>query len=452
MGCSPYSQNLMILRSKLWLSLTQTLCLHINKKPSLIFNFISSHTEVFLFSIHQYLNVMTTKTGIIAALMTFIGFFIQAETNEHSLNNTKAYLLTDSPTNTKAITPTAHRSNSHMIKVALLLDTSNSMDGLIDQAKAQLWELVNELSYAKCSDDAKPGLQIALYEYGNDRLNAREGYIRQVLAFSNDLDEISKQLFKLTTNGGNEYCGKVIQTSLNQLDWGKDKNDLNLIFIAGNEPFDQGPTRYQDAATNACEQDVTINTIFCGDYNQGMQTHWKSGADLSHGDYIAINHDKHTVHIPSPYDDAILKKNKALNKTYVTYGRQGRAKQQEQITQDLNASSYGNANEVKRTISKSSHFYKNKSWDLVDAAEDDDFEYDQISNLPKELENKSPEEVKAYVDKKRTERIQIQEEIAALNKKRLAYIAKQSTDEDNELRNAMIKAIKKQAERKSYQW
>ena len=29
------------------------------------------------------------------------------------------------------------------IKVALLLDTSNSMDGLIDQAKAQLWDIVN---------------------------------------------------------------------------------------------------------------------------------------------------------------------------------------------------------------------------------------------------------------------------------------------------------------------
>ena len=28
--------------------------------------------------------------------------------------------------------------NKHFIKVALLLDTSNSMDGLIDQAKAQL--------------------------------------------------------------------------------------------------------------------------------------------------------------------------------------------------------------------------------------------------------------------------------------------------------------------------
>ena len=30
------------------------------------------------------------------------------------------------------------------IQIALLLDTSNSMDGLIDQAKSQLWSVVNE--------------------------------------------------------------------------------------------------------------------------------------------------------------------------------------------------------------------------------------------------------------------------------------------------------------------
>ena len=35
------------------------------------------------------------------------------------------------------------------IQLALLLDTSNSMDGLIDQAKSQLWKIVNELATTK---------------------------------------------------------------------------------------------------------------------------------------------------------------------------------------------------------------------------------------------------------------------------------------------------------------
>jgi hypothetical protein len=40
----------------------------------------------------------------------------------------------------KTVIGTNSKSEKPEIKVALLLDTSNSMDGLIDQAKAQLWE------------------------------------------------------------------------------------------------------------------------------------------------------------------------------------------------------------------------------------------------------------------------------------------------------------------------
>ncbi|RPI65426.1 MAG: hypothetical protein EHM44_00590, partial [Ignavibacteriales bacterium] len=37
-------------------------------------------------------------------------------------------------------------TKNNSIQLALLLDTSNSMDGLIDQAKSQLWKIVNELA------------------------------------------------------------------------------------------------------------------------------------------------------------------------------------------------------------------------------------------------------------------------------------------------------------------
>ena len=32
------------------------------------------------------------------------------------------------------------------VQVAILFDTSNSMDGLIDQAKTRIWSIINELS------------------------------------------------------------------------------------------------------------------------------------------------------------------------------------------------------------------------------------------------------------------------------------------------------------------
>lgn len=346
-----------------------------------------------------------------------------------------------------------HHPNKQFIKVALLLDTSNSMDGLIDQAKAQLWEIVNELSYARCENE-RPNLQIALYEYGNDGLNPEKGYIRQVLSFSEDLDEIAKELFSLTTNGGSEYCGQVIQTSLNQLKWGKNPDDLKLVFIAGNEPFTQGRVSYRSATTNANEKDVTVNTIFCGNYQEGINTYWKDGADRTNGDYMAIDHNRATVHIVSPYDDAILILNTKLNKTYVSYGQQGREKKALQEEQDTNAEGYSSANAVSRTVSKSSHLYKNSSWDLVDAVEMEEVVVEDLDDnmLPEELKGKSAKEIKAYVDQKKEAREAIKKEIQLLNEKRRKFVAEKQEESNNGLENAMIKAIKTQAKKKNYNW
>ncbi len=190
------------------------------------------------------------------------------------------------------------------IKLALLLDTSGSMDGLIDQAKSQLWTIVNELAAAKCGNE-KPEVQIALYEYGNDGLPASEGYIRLVTPLTNDLDKLSGDLFGLKTNGGSEFCGHVIQTACRQLDWSADGGDLQIIFIAGNEPFTQGTINYQIACAEAKRKNIVVNTIFCGDFQEGINTSWKSGADLTQGTYASIEQNSKTVFIPSPYDDKI---------------------------------------------------------------------------------------------------------------------------------------------------
>ncbi len=344
---------------------------------------------------------------------------------------------------------------SNTVKIALLLDTSNSMDGLINQAKAQLWDIVNKFTHAKCGSDAGPNLQIALYQYGNDYLSSREGYIQQVLDFSGDLDEISEKLFSLTTNGGEEYCGEVIQTSLQQLDWGKNTDNLKLIFIAGNEPFTQGKLDYKDAVTNAKEKDVVVNTIFCGNYEQGITTGWKNGAKLSGGEYIAIDHNRQVVHIDTPYDKLIIKLNSKLNKTYISYGAMGAAKMNMQSVQDSNAMEMEEVVAVKRAVSKSSRLYSNSSWDLVDASDDKNFDVAKIekSELPKELKGKSDSEITFYIDLKKSDRVKIQKEIQELNKKREAFISEnQKEGSKGELENAMIEAIQRQAKLKNYTW
>lgn len=358
------------------------------------------------------------------------------------------------PLTTKMV-PIVKKSSGQTVKIALLLDTSNSMDGLIDQAKAQLWDVVNKFAYVKCGDRSRPQLRIAIYEYGNDHLSAQEGHIRQVIGFSDDLDEISEKLFSLTTNGGEEFCGQVIQTSLDQLEWGKNEDDLKMIFIAGNEPFDQGRMDYKTAGGNAKEKDVIVNTIFCGDYGQGIATNWKDGALLTGGEYMAIDHNKHLVQISTPYDDIIIKLNSRLNGTYISYGYLGEAKLNQQHEQDSNAETLDEVVMVKRAVSKSSRLYANAQWDLVDASTQKDFKLEKInkSDLPKELRSKTDAELKDYIETKKTERAEIQKEIRELNKKRETFLSqKQENSTSGELENAMLTTIKKQALKKNYNW
>jgi hypothetical protein len=345
-------------------------------------------------------------------------------------------------------------NDNNTVKIALLLDTSNSMDGLINQAKAQLWDIVNQFSYAKCGNGHRPNLEIALYQYGNDGLSSREGYIQQVIGFSTDLDEISEKLFSLNTNGGEEYCGEVIQTSLRQLDWGKNPDNLKMIFIAGNEPFTQGKLNYKDAVINAKEKEVIVNTIFCGDYQQGINTEWKKGATLTGGEYMAINHNKKIVHISTPYDDIIIKLNSKLNSTYISYGAMGSKKLELQSRQDNNAMELEEAVAVQRAVSKSSAMYKNSTWDLIDASEDDEFDVSALKKeeLPGTLRDKSKTELTAFINAKKEERKRVQEEIQELNVKREIYIKAHAPEEKGELESAMLNAIKRQASGKNFKW
>lgn len=340
--------------------------------------------------------------------------------------------------------------------LALLLDTSNSMDGLIDQAKSQLWKIVNQLAEAKCSDGSQPNIKIALYEYGNDNLSAYEGYIRQVSGLTDDLDVISEKLFALRTNGGSEFCGQVIQTSLAQLPWSASEADLKMIFIAGNEPFTQGGVPYREACSFAKGKGVVVNTIFCGDYNEGVQTDWKSGSDITGGTYMSIQQDRKTVYIPTPYDEKIDAMNDRLNNTYVYYGASGSSKKELQLSQDKNAEQYSRSNKVERAVSKSSHAYKNSTWDLVDAIKDNEKVLDETNSddLPEEIRSMNTEQRKVYIKEKSEERKKVQLEIQSLNKKRQEYIEANTPKDGKEamLDEAMINAVKQQAKSKNLVW
>lgn len=339
------------------------------------------------------------------------------------------------------------------IQVALLLDTSSSMDGLIDQAKSRLWNIVNTLTTLKY-DGKSPDIEIALYEYGNDGLSEKSNYIRQITPLSTDLDLISEKLFALSTNGGNEYCGAVIQDATEQLKWAKENKSMKLIYIAGNEGFNQGKINYKEAISNALKHDIYVNTIFCGNKAEGINIHWKDGADYGKGKYFNIDSNQAVQYIATPYDDEISKCDEKINKTYINYGSKGHEKKRNQVMQDQNAKKVSNANYTDRAVSKSKAVYKNESWDLVDKVKDDKSAISKIKKeeLPTELQSKSTAELQKIVEEKTKERETIQKEIGVLAKKRQEYIDAESkkTKKQDDLGNTINSSIIAFAKVKGY--
>jgi hypothetical protein len=342
------------------------------------------------------------------------------------------------------------------VQLAILLDTSNSMDGLIEQAKTQLWRIVNTFIDAK-QNGRVPFVEVALYEYGNSGLAPRDYWIRQVQPLTRDLDKISEELFALRTNGGQEFCGAVIKRATGDLEWDPSPDVYKAVFIAGNEPFTQGPVDASESCRGAIAKGVIVNTIHCGDEATGIAGGWKEGAVLADGSFLIIDSNKAVVHIEAPQDAEIVRLNEELNKTYLAYGREGQAGAANQVAQDANAMAKAEAGAaVQRAVAKASVNYSNARWDLVDARDRKDFDWADVrdEDLPEELRALSNDERDAKIAAMREQREKIQAEIATLNKQREQFVAdklKEAGEGAEDTLDAVVtRTVREQAVKKGY--
>lgn len=355
----------------------------------------------------------------------------------------------------KSTETTTPKNANPKIQVAILLDVSGSMDGLIEQAKAQLWNMVNTLGKAKCTGDVSPQIEIALYEYGRTTNDIKAGYVKQINGFINDMDSLSENLFSLRTNGGDEYCGQVIYTSLQDLQWDASPDNYKVIFIAGNEDFLQGNLHYTKACTEAKNKGVIVNTIYCGDKAQGIREHWNLVGECGTGSFTHIDQNAREEEIPTPYDSLLITLNGNLNSTYVAYGYTGATSAAKQATMDTKNAQASKKQQMARIKTKAnSKVYDNASWDLIDAENKGKLE-EVIADrnaLPDSLKNKTKEEIKIIVQEKARQRSAVNEKINELTAKRELFIIEErkknaAAKQENTLETEVEKIIKEQARR-----
>ena len=346
------------------------------------------------------------------------------------------------------------KSEQPVVQIAILLDNSGSMSGLIAQAKTQLWNIVNEFISAK-QDGKAPRVQVALLEYGMNKHNEK-GYIECLSPLTDDLDKLSEQLFSISSkdSGGEEYCGWVIRDAVEKLEWDNSPKTYKAIFIAGNEPFTQGSVKYTAACKAAISKGIIVNTIHCGPESDGISGMWKDAAAMSDGRFLIINHNAQVAAIPAPQDKDIAELNTKLNTTYVAYGAKGADGKSRQMVQDANAAAAPAAPEVmaKRAASKASANYSNSGWDLVDRCKEKNFDITKVAEaeLPEEMRKLSVDERKTYVEKKRAEREELQKKLSTLAVERDKFVAEKQKElsKDPTLASAVTTAVREQAEKK----
>ncbi|GIW80465.1 MAG: hypothetical protein KatS3mg105_2272 [Gemmatales bacterium] len=350
-----------------------------------------------------------------------------------------------------------NKAETKKVDLVICLDTSNSMDGLINSAKAKLWDIVNELASAKPT----PKLRVALYSYGNDNYDRGKGYIRKDLDLTDDLDLLYQKLFALQTRGGTEYATRVARDAIRDLAWSKEADALKIVFVCGNEPANQDRTvGFQDVAELAAKQSIIVNTIYCGQRNHRDARSWQQFASAAGGEFTCINQNRGTVAIATPHDKKLAELSQELNKTYVVYGgAEGKAKQENQVAQDANARRAGQGVFAARALAKASTLYNNASWDLVDRMlRDPKFDIKKIpeEQLSEELKKlKTPEARLKYLKDMAAKRAAIQKEIQDLSAKRAAYIAeynkKNPSPADKEFGEAIRATLRKQAQTRGIQ-
>jgi hypothetical protein len=344
-------------------------------------------------------------------------------------------------------------ASARPVDLAICLDISGSMNGLLNAARQNLWAVVNELAKLQPA----PTLRVALLTYGCSAYEPEKGWVRVETAFTTDLDAVSQKLFALSTNGGEEYVARVMQAALNELSWSSDPTALKLMFVAGNEPATQDPKVDGPSQSKAAiGQGIVVNTIYCGNPANEEAAGWRAVATLADGKFAAIEQDNGFV-VSTPFDTQLAELSAAMNTTYVPYGKEAAVWVQNQGAQDRNAAGLNSAAAATRCQTKASLLYSNSHWDLVDACNEPTFKLEDIKKeeLPEALRKLSIDELRVHVAAQKKKRDELKQQVEALGKQRDAHVQQELQRLGGEgkklFEQAVLESVRQQAEARGFQ-
>lgn len=334
------------------------------------------------------------------------------------------------------------------VEVVFCLDTTGSMGGLIEGAKAKIWAICNQIASGKPSPDLKVGL-VAFRDKGDD-------YITKVYDLTDNLDEVYANLKTFKAAGGGDFPEHVNQAlfdSVHKVKWSKDDDTLRIIFLVGDAPphMDyKDDVKYPETCKKAIEKGIIINTVQCGDHGETTK-YWKDICSKAEGSFVMIAADGGVQPVvQTPFDKRLAEINGEMAKNTVVYGDREMQQKGEAQARDAGALPAPAAAERAAFNGKQA---RNAAYDLIDALNQKKVKLEEIKkeHLPAEMQKMTLDEQKAHIKKLEEKRAELQKEAVDLDKKRADFIAKKQLEDKDKNKSAfdnqVLEILRKQAKK-----
>jgi Mg-chelatase subunit ChlD len=204
------------------------------------------------------------------------------------------------------------------VDLVFALDTTGSMSGLIEGAKAKIWSIASFVARAQPTPDVRVGL-VAYRDVG-------DAYVTRVFDLDDDLDRVYRRLLSFRADGGGdgpEHVARALHEAVHDMSWSpRANNDVRLIYLVGDAPphLDyQDGYDYVKASRAAATKSIQIHAIRCGS-DEETATIWRRIASLGHGEFLTINQDGGMHERRTPYDVELARLHDKLSDTVVAYG------------------------------------------------------------------------------------------------------------------------------------
>ncbi len=356
-----------------------------------------------------------------------------------------------------SIDPAVVSAKRPLIEVVFALDTTGSMQNLIEGAKRKIWSIASHLA----TGTPAPRIRIGLVGY-RDR---GDEYVTRVVALDEDLDKVYEQLMSFVAHGGGdepESVNQALLEAVDAFDWDRRAETLKIIYLVGDAPPHMDYSHdalYADTCRRAAEHGIIINTIQCGSVALTAPI-WQEIARRSEGEYFAIDQGGGMVAVATPFDEELSSLGDRLTSTLVHYGSG-----EELETQWSKADCSARISEVASTEAKADRaVYNSCDAGLLNLTGAQELVNDvcagrvkladiPVAELPVEMQKMSAVEREKDVEEKARARAELQQKIQELGAKRADFIRDQIKELNGDaFDRKVIECLERQAAKKGIEY